>query len=148
MDWFCEAFVPGRSVKSWVWCGAAVAFELVEPPYLVGDGRRCLDEIARSWRGSMDATLEIDWSSDWFAWLGVHGGSVLRDGQRLPLDFRYASAFASDDSTDRDRWSSVALSVREQVNRAAQILWQQLPTSDQPSALFTLDGVLDVNGRI
>lgn len=146
--WFREAFVLGRSVKAWVWRGVPTALEVVEPPCLVGDGQRSLGQLVEARRGNMDVRLKIDWHQDWFRWLGVDSGTVLGPGQHLPLDFRYASDFASQDSSNRDRWGSQSSALREQVSRAAYLLWQEVAQPSRERALFTLDGVLDPDGHV
>lgn len=144
---FCEQFIFGKSLKAWCWSGHVAALEVIEPPYLVGDGRRTVSELAAP-RGSMDVQLPIEQAQTYLNWQGLQLDSVLADQQKAYLSFLYASAFHFKSRKNSDVLQSVSDSVRFQLSRAAMLALQSFAPEHQKNVLFTLDGVLDANERV
>ncbi len=144
---FCEQFIFGQSLKAWCWSGRVVALEVIEQPYLVGDGRRTVSELVAP-RGSMDLRLPIEQAQAYLSWQGFRLDSVLADQQKAYLSFLYASPFHSKSREDSDVLQSVSDRVRFQLSRAAMLALQGFAPEHQKNVLYTLDGVLDAKERI
>ncbi len=144
-DYF-EQFIAGRSAKAWCWNGQVMALELVEPPYLLGDGLRSLQLLAAS-RGNVGRALALEKSHAMLAWQGLTCESVPAAGQKVLLDFKYASPFDALSFENRSVWAAQGEKVKHQFARAAALLHTCLPAPLLRRGLFTLDAVLDSDGR-
>ena len=144
---FCEQFIFGKSLKAWCWSGRVAALEVIDQPYLVGDGIRTVSELAAP-RGSMDLQLPIEQAQTYLTWQGLHLDSVLEKQQRAYLSFLYASPFHNNTREDSNVLQSVSDRVRFQLSRAAMLVLQGFAPKQQKNVLYTLDGVLDAKDRI
>lgn len=144
---FCEQFIFGKSLKAWCWSGRVVALEVIEQPYLLGDGLRTVSELVAP-RGSMDVRLPIEQAQAYLHWQGLHLHSVLDDQQKAYLSFLYSSPFHNKSREDSNILSSVSERVRFQLSRAAMLSLQHFAPEHQKKVLYTLDGVLDVKERV
>lgn len=144
-DYF-EQFISGRSAKAWCWNGQVVALELVESPYLLGDGQRSLQWLAAS-RGNVGRALAIEKSRAMLAWQGLTVDAVPAAGQKVLLDFKYASPFDALSFENKSVWAAQDEKVRHQFARATALLHTCLPAPVQQRVLCTLDAVLDADGR-
>ncbi len=144
-DYF-EQFITGRSAKAWCWSGQVVALELIEPPYLIGDGLRSLQMLA-SPRGNVERVLALEKSLSMLAWQGLTTKCVPAAGQRVLLDFKYASSFDALSFENKSVWSEQTEKVKHQFARSAALLHTCLPAPLQRRGLFTLDAVLDTEER-
>jgi len=143
---YFEQFISGRSAKAWCWNGQVAALELIEPPYLVGDGQRSMKELS-SGRGNVGYAFAIQTSIATLIWQGLTLESVPALGQRVLLDFKYASPFDALSFENKNTWSTQDEKVKYQFARAASLLQAFLPAASQKQGLFTLDAVLDSDGR-
>lgn len=143
---YFEQFVAGRSAKAWCWNGQVVALELIEPPYLLGDGLRSLLSLAAS-RGNVGRALAIEKSLTMLAFQGLTVQSIPAAGQRVLLDFKYASPFDALSFENKSVWAAQDEKVKHQFARAASLLLTCLPEPLRKRGLFTLDAVLDGDGR-
>ena len=144
-DYF-EQFICGRSAKAWCWNGQVIALELVEPPFLLGDGQRSLQWLAAS-RGNVGRALALEKSLAMLAWQGLTPESVPANGQKVLLDFKYASPFDALSFENKSIWAAQDEKVRHQFAKATALLHTCLPPPLQQRGLFTLDAVLDAEGR-
>jgi hypothetical protein len=143
---YLEQFISGRSAKAWCWNGQVAALELIEPPYLMGDGLRSLRELASS-RGNVGRALAIEKSLTMLGFQGLTVEFVPVAGQRVLLDFKYASPFDALSFENKSVWLAQDEKVKHQFARAAALLHTCLPVTLQKRGLFTLDAVLDADGR-
>lgn len=143
---YCEQFVTGRSAKAWCWNGRVLALELLEPPYLVGDGVRSLEALAAP-RGNVGRALPLDQAAAMLAWQGLSGASVPALGQKVLLDFRYATPFDAPVSENRNVWPVQNEPVRHQFAKAAALLGDCMPVQLRRRQPYTLDAALDEHGR-
>ncbi|WDZ98138.1 hypothetical protein Herbaro_10240 [Herbaspirillum sp. WKF16] len=144
---FYEQFIPGRSMKIWCWNQHVAAVEVIEPPYLIGDGRRSLQELAGYRRSNVDKVLSLDTSADILAWQGVRLDSVPKAGERIWIDFKYVTPFDNVTFLDRDNWNACSSSVRHQVAHAAASLYKHI-SEELQNLLFTIDAVVDHEDRV
>ncbi len=144
---FCEQFIFGKSLKAWCWSGYVVALELVEQPYLTGDGKQTVSELSIP-RGSMDRQLPMRQAQDYLKWQGLNLDSVLEDQQKAYLSFLYSSPFHFKSRSYSNVLHSVSDSVRFQLSRAAMLVLMGFAPEHQKNVLYTLDGVLDAKGRV
>jgi hypothetical protein len=144
---FYEQFIPGRSMKVWCWNQHVVAAEIVEPPYLIGDGQKTIRELAQYRRSSVDKVLSLENSADVLAWQGKTLDSIPESEERIWIDFKYVTPFDNVTFQDRDGWASCSPSVRHQVSHAAASLYQHI-SPNNGHKLFTIDAVVDSQERV
>lgn len=144
---YYEQFISGRSAKAWCWNGQIVALELVEPPYLTGDGLRSLEALAAA-RGNVGRALPLDKAEGMLAWQGLTAASIPDAGQKVLLDFRYVTPFDAPVHENRNVWLQQEEQVRHQFARAASLLQTCVPAQLAGRTLFTLDAVLDAHARV
>ncbi|WP_395058842.1 YheC/YheD family protein [Polaromonas sp.] len=144
---YCEQFVTGRSAKAWCWNREVVALELVESPYLVGDGVRSLEALAAR-RGNVGQALPLDKAAAMLAWQGLTSASIPEVGQKVLLDFKYATPFDAPVFENRNVWSTQEEAIRHQFAKAASLLGKCMPAQLHGRQMFTLDAVVDEQGRV
>lgn len=143
---YYEQFISGRSAKAWCWNGHVAALELIEPPYLIGDGLRNLHLLGAQ-RGNVGRALPLEKAVNMLSWQGLTVESVPDDGQKVLLDFKYATPFDSPAFENRNVWPDQEEKIKYQFARAAALLKTCLPVSLRGRELFTLDAVLDDQDR-
>lgn len=144
---YFEEFISGRSAKAWCFNGRVAALELIERPYISGDGLRSLQKLAGE-RGNVQSALPLDKASAMLAWQGMTAASVPAAAQKVWLDFRYATPFAPPSHTNRNVWGKQSHQLKYQFSRATSLLHTSLPADLRNGALFTLDAVVDPEGRV
>lgn len=107
-----------------------VALELAESPHLVGDGN------ARP-------TLPLDKAAAMPAWQSLNGASIPAAGQKILMDFKYATQFDAPVFENRNVWLTQDEAVRHQFAKAAALLGNCVPLQLRRRQLFTLDAVVD-----
>lgn len=147
---FFEQFVKGECAKIWCWNGRPVAMERLTAPFVVGDGVRSLRELLESsGRGSFDVPQPADKADhDVLAWQGLAVDGVPVLGQRVVLDFRYASPFDRLFTRDRDVLSAQSVSMRARLHQTADALAQAIPSATREHTIFTLDAVVDADDQL
>jgi hypothetical protein len=139
---YYEQFIDGRAAKVWCCAGEVVALEVMERPYLMGDGMRTLGELARQ-RGSMDKPVLLDTARAMLHWQNVREDSVIERDEKIWLDYRYATPFDRPVPWDCNVWTQTSEPVRQQFIRAAAHATLAIPPECRARAVFTLDAVLD-----
>ncbi|RKP52532.1 hypothetical protein [Trinickia fusca] len=147
---FFEQFVQGECAKIWCWNGCPVAMERLKAPFVVGDGVRSLRELLESsGRGSFDVPQPADKADhDVLAWQGLDVDSVPALGQRVVLDFRYASPFDRTITRDRDVLSAQSVSMRARLHQMAGSLAQGIPPATREHTIFTVDAIVDEDDQL
>lgn len=143
---YCEQFVTGRSAKAWCWNGHVVVLELVEPPHLVGDGVRSLEALAARC-GNVVRALPLEKAAAMLTWQGLSSAFIPAAGQKVLLDFKYATPFDAPVFENRNVWSAQDKTIRHQFAKAAAVLGNCVPSQLRRRQLFTLDAVVDEQGR-
>lgn len=146
-DQFYEQFIVGKSIKIWCWNHHVAAAEIIEPPYLIGDGCMSIAELAAFRRSSLDKPLSLTGSQQMLAWQDKTLDSVPAAGERVWIDFRYATPFDNVTFLDRNQWDGCPASLRHQVSHAAACLSRHL-AGDGKHKLFTIDAVVDAKERV
>lgn len=123
-----------------------VALELVDPPHLVGDGVRSLEALAAR-RGNVSRALPLDKAAAMLAWQGLSSASIPEKGQKVLLDFKYATPFDAPAFENRNVWPAQDEAIRHQFAKAAALLGNCVPLQLRRRQLFTLDAVVDEQGR-
>jgi len=144
---FYEQFVFGQPLRAWFWSDRVVALEVVDQPYLLGDGVRTVAALLQP-RGSIDVSLPIQQAEPYLHWQGLGVDSVLADQQKAYLSFSHSSSFHAPKVGDANVLGRVQESVRAQLSRAAKQVMHRISSVHQKDVLYTLDGVLDAKARI
>jgi hypothetical protein len=146
---YYEQFIPGISLKSWVWNGQVIACEKFDPIYLEGDGIRTIREIFESPKGNIEQARKLNRFDAILAWQKMSPESVLNKGQRVYLEYRHNDLdFHRPSMLDPDVLSELEPTVQHQLAKAAAVLFTQIPVEQRHRALFSLDAVLDEKNRV
>lgn len=145
-DEYYENFLVGHIAKAWCWGGACVALELQRPATVTGDGTASLRQLVQA----APADAIPNW--DAIACLAVYCGvanldALLPPGKEVLVEYRYGTRFGGSLAPARNALEdSRACGLAGQFEHAAQRLQACIPTDLAP-ALFTLDAIVDAEGR-
>ncbi len=146
---YYEQFIPGISLKAWVWNGQIVACEKFEPAYVEGDGIRSIREIFESRKGNIERSRQLDRFDAILAWQKLSANTVLDKGQRAYLEYRHNDLdFHQPSMLDPDIWGELDPAVQHQLSKAAALLYSQIPDEQKHRGLFSVDTVLDEKNRV
>lgn len=148
-DYF-EAFIVGKSAKAWCWNAEIFALEVLEPPYLLGNGVTALSVLAQSVRWSADSCIDLKAASPYLAWQGFTPESVAAAGEKVYLSFKYADSYQKMQGQHVDVWASTQNQVKDQFAQGAAKLFAALPqaVSGSRRLLYTLDAVIDQDQQV
>lgn len=143
---FFEAFKFGRAAKAWYWRDTVLAVEVLEPPFVVGDGTRSIQALLAQARGSFDRSYDAQGASSMLAWQGLTAGDVPKAGRKVWLGFKYVTDYDAVVLNDRDVLPTVPLAVTEQFTRAGANWQAMIPIQHAASSVYTVDAVIDAAG--
>lgn len=146
---FFESFVSGKILKIWYWNAKVACVESQDMPDIVGDGRRTLREmlIARLERFGREADMEE--ASEFLSFSGKNLNSVIPDGQRCVVDFRYGSRYYLPRSIDTYGDTDEEIQpYMAQLVEAGPKLWSGIPDEVRHDTLSTVDAILDAKGKV
>lgn len=145
---YCEAFVLGKTCKIWFWNDRPVAMEALEFPCLIGDGHRSLNALAKERRGNYDKSHSLEQSEAMLAWQGVSQETIVPEGTRVYLDFRFVTPFDPLVWGDRDSLAKQSEALQEHLRNIGRVLWFGIPEDTRHNTVFTLDAILDEEDRL
>lgn len=145
---YCEEFIDGDAIKIWYWNDAPIFMERLAPPFLVGDGRHTIIEIAALARGSFDNSYKVVADDPYLAWQGVHGTTILDEGQSVKLAYRYTTPFDPIAIRDRDVLEQQSEALRTRLHEFGQTLARAITPEIRRHVMFTLDAVATSDDRI
>lgn len=150
---FVEQFVQGTNVKTWFWGEHAVFMEMDAYPFVEGDGSRTISSLLneRLQRMGMAANefQERAYVEQALAFQSLTLDSILPVAANAWLDYRYGRRFATENfRKNPDALPSLAPALRSQITHAGKALFQELMQEMNAPVLYSLDGVLDDQGRI
>lgn len=147
-DEFCEQFIRGRSTKAWFWNGVPYALEMLDPPCVLADGRRPLQQIIHERRGNFDAPFDLAGCEAMLQWQGYTPNSIPAAGNEIMLDFRYVTPFDPVTLKNRDVWPKVAPAIAAQFAYAGPVLYNGIDDKVRENSVFTVDAVVDDQDRV
>jgi hypothetical protein len=143
---YCEQFIMGQMLKAWFWCDQLVVVELVDMPFVQGDGKSSVVELLRQSSGISD----LEPSAELLALQGADGQSVLAKGERMRVAYQFlseANPALYADYNCRGRIRGTALEA--QLSQAGQLCWNEVPAAQREGGCITsLDGMLDAQGKV
>ncbi|VVE50283.1 hypothetical protein PCO31110_04703 [Pandoraea communis] len=145
---YCEAFILGRTCKIWYWNAKPVAMEALELPHLIGDGRRTLGALASERRGSFDRSYSLETSGEMLAWQGRQADDVVPQGERVYLDFKFATPYDVWQLKDRDCLANQSSALTAHLHHVGEVLWCGIPESVKNGSVFTVDAILDADDQL
>jgi hypothetical protein len=141
-----ERFVAGRAAKCWYWNARPVALEVLQPPYVTGDGVRTIAQLLSEPRGSFDRALALEEALPMLALHALGPDTVPAAGTQVLLGYRYVTPFDRMTLLDRDCWPTADPTWRAAFARAGAVAHAALPPEFQGDAVFTLDAVIADDG--
>lgn len=144
---FCERFIFGSLVKAWYWDAQLVVAEHVAMPMVQGDGKHTLREliIAR-----LDAGTALPhYLPNVAALQGLTVDSALANGKVVFADYQYMSPLNPAITIDHNVRSRIAgTHLETQLVDAGRACYDAVPDALRPGVAFSLDAVLDQEGRV
>ncbi|MEZ0312547.1 MAG: hypothetical protein ACAI38_12295 [Myxococcota bacterium] len=144
---FCERFIFGSLVKAWYWDAELVVAEHVAMPMVQGDGQQTLGDLVAA---RLDAGVALPRHFANVAKLqGLDPESVLTDRQVAFADYQYMSPMNPAISIDHDVRKSIAgTRLEAELQSAGRACFDAIPAELRPGVAFSLDAVLDQEGRV
>lgn len=143
---YYESFIPGRIAKAWYLNGDLLSLELRPPPFVTGDGRSTIAELAaaRSWQSIDDRKL---------SWIVGAQGYRVQDvpqiGARTVVDFRYGSPYEVGSFLNENVLEAlIQTEIGSQFQRAGYSLLAAIPEDMRHNTLITLDAVVDAEETV
>lgn len=144
---YWEAFIRGQVVKAWYWDGRLAVVERIDMPQLGGDGTSTVARLAAQQLGA--AALQQKLPPGLLAVQGLALGDVPAAGRSVQAEYRYISALNPANTIDHNVREQVRGTAFEQaLAQAGQACWHAMPDELRAHTAFTLDGVLDAQGRL
>jgi hypothetical protein len=153
-DFFAEQFVHGRMLKVWYWGAKPFFAHMQEYPSIIGDGCSTVHELlqrrmaeAKQDRESLEQKPVL---LDCLAFQGLRLDDILANGQSAWIDYRYGQRYEAPGGTfvsDNQLEALTALSG-DQTRCAGEALARLLQQTVPVPVMITVDGLLDVDGRI
>ncbi|MWL90510.1 hypothetical protein [Cupriavidus sp. SW-Y-13] len=151
---FREAFVAGRNLKAWFWGDTPFHAHLHDYPEIEGDGHRTvavlLAERFASVGLSVETWAEMEAVYAALAFQQVDRHTVLENGRRVFIDFRYGRLFANEDRFNRidNNLPAMDAPLVDQLQAAGQVVAARLRQEFPGPVLYSLDGVVDAAGKV
>ncbi|WP_289295593.1 hypothetical protein [uncultured Reyranella sp.] len=146
VDEYYESFVAGRIAKGWYLNGELLSLELRPPPFVTGDGRSTVLELARA-----RSVQEVDERA--LSWIiGAQGRrlhDVLDADARVVVDFRYSSPYEIGSFINENVCETLRnTGIGRQFQQAGYSLLAAIPEEMRVDTLITLDAVVDANDKV
>jgi len=151
---FAEQFIAGKNLKLWVWGDHAFYAHLDDYPTLTGDGQRPLAALleARFAKAGAHPAPGPDQASlqDCLAFQGVAADTVLPEGARVFIDYRYGRLYENTGLSARsdNRLPLLDETHHAQIRRVIDSLTPLLQAELGAPVLYALDGVIDAGQNI
>lgn len=143
---YIEQFIVGQLVKAWYWRDQLAVVEVVDMPYVTGDGKKT---VSRLYEDQCQQTGARP-SAPLLKAQGFAEADVLDSGQQVLVDYQYlakTNPALFKDFNCRDRIVGSALEA--QLLHAGRLAWSSVPEEQRGiGAFISLDGVLDAQGRV
>lgn len=145
---YLEQFILGQPAKIWYWGAEPRAIEFATLPYALGDGRRTLCELLDQPRGSFDDKYPLAETDEMLAWQNRCADSVLASGEKVYMDFKYATPFDRTELRDRNSLHKLQPRLREQLVDIGRKLVLAVPPELRCGPVYTVDAVLDAEDTL
>lgn len=140
---YYEAFVPGRIAKAWYLDGELLCLEVRPPPFVTGDGRTTLLDLAAKRHISVVDEQSLSWI---VASQGRRLSDVLPEGQRVVVDYKYGSPMGGWSFDNENLLATLRDGkIGEQFSQAGSVLLGVVPPDMRHSTVITLDAVVDAD---
>lgn len=144
---YCEQFIVGQLVKAWFWNDTLAVAEVVDMPQVRGNGVHTLRQLIAQRLNPGDAWPA--YGDQLAAIQGLSLDAVLPVGRQAIADYRYMSELNPAFTVDHDvRQRIVGTDVEKQLLHAGHEAWMAIPAEIRQDTVFSLDGVLDKDGRV
>lgn len=146
---FFEEFIPGEIIKVWYWNATPVCLEVLPMSRVTGDGIRTLRQLIK-------LRMFPHGGGDWEPWRalaeyqGLSLEAVVPNGRPVLIEFRYRSCLRGllpDDASSNVLAKYAGTPLMEQLRSSGEVFWRGIPDAVRQDTLFTVDGILDRNGR-
>jgi hypothetical protein len=84
---YCEQFIMGQMLKAWYWCDELVVVELVDMPFVEGDGKSSVVDLMRQSTDSVSSQP----SAELLALQGVDAQHIPANGERIRVAYQFLS---------------------------------------------------------
>ena len=149
---YYEQFIFGLIVKVWYWNGKPICLKIRNMPTLECDGISTFGELLATERAIITKYHSEDWFDlqDWHIldlmldYQGVRVEDILPAGHRVLLDYRYNNCWLKLTWVHDNALPTCDIPVvRDQLGRAGELLWNEIPEPMRQDTMFTIDAILD-----
>lgn len=143
---YCEQFIMGQLLKAWYWCDQLAVVELIDMPFVEGDGKSTVTQLVRQATDRFSSAP----AAELLALQGMQASSVPAPGQRVCTAYLYMdesnpAAYADYNCFHRIQGHQLQTQLRE----AGTLSWQEVPPEQREGGCASsLDGIVDAQGRI
>jgi hypothetical protein len=143
---YCEQFIMGQLIKAWYWCDQLAVVELVDMPFVVGNGQSSVAQLVQLATGRHSSAP----ASELLAIQALDAQSVPANGQRVCTAYQYMdesnpALYADYNCLERIQGHP----LEAQLHQAGQLCWQEVPPEQKEGGgASSLDGIVDNLGRI
>jgi hypothetical protein len=148
---YFEQFIRGDIVKIWYWDNQIACVALDPMPEVIGDGVSTLRQLitARKTQASLDSPTDNDVWEAVARYQGYTLAAVPPSQKSVLVDFRYQSSlhppvFSNNNALARIRESALL----SELEKIGSILWTAIPDATRPKTLYTVDAIVDKNGKV
>jgi hypothetical protein len=151
---YFERFIQGKIVKIWFWNAMPVCMEVDQPPVVVGDGKSTIADLVKQRlveRGKLSegATTSMQNVEQVLAFHGRSLSDVLAVGEQQVVEIRYGSALHKASYRQVvDLRSGTPSNVQTDLGRIGTVAWQGIPEDLRAGTAYTVDAILDAEGRV
>ncbi|HZR68375.1 MAG TPA: hypothetical protein VFB01_04885 [Burkholderiales bacterium] len=146
---YYERFVRGRSAKIYYVEDRPVCLELESPATVIGDGRRTIRQLLATRCRIKQQPIELKKQARYVRFLGRSLDDVLEAGAGQEVDFRYGSIFnLTADMETVDLAKNMIQDLAAQLAAIGERLWTGIPAELRRTAVYTVDAVLDADGKL
>ena len=143
---YCEQFIMGQLLKAWYWCDQLAVVELVDMPYVEGDGQSTVSQLLRQ----ATDQLSSEPAAELLELQGLRAADVPAPGQRVCTAYQYMdesnpALYADYNCLHRIQGHP----LEAQLRQAGELCWQEVPPElREGGCVSSLDGIVDAQGRI
>ncbi len=146
---FFERFAEGRIVKVWFWNHRPVCVEMKSMPEVIGDGRSSIKDLVLRKPTRLGDEPRLEPISELLRFYSKTLDTVLPQGNRQLIDFRYTSQFGRpQDVVEVDLSAARDLRFDRPLRSLGELLYGQLLQESRPLAAYSVDAILDSQDKL
>jgi hypothetical protein len=146
---FFEQYIDGEIVKIWFWEHKPIAVEALPHLCIYGNGHSTIHELIVAHAQSINRKVNTGYFEEFIAYNGETLQSVLENGKKFPIDFRYKSLLPTSHQT-KDMYvrDHPVLSKSKELINIGKAVEKDVPYSLKKCFAYVVDAVIDSNQKV